>query len=50
MYRDMLRSRELSDRIERTYVAQGGTNVIHYLGVTPMHAPSAARLLPSTNG
>jgi Xaa-Pro aminopeptidase len=37
-----LTERELSDRIERTYVAQGGTNVIHYLGVTPMHDPSVA--------
>jgi Xaa-Pro dipeptidase len=34
--------RELGDLIERAYVADGGTNVIHYLGVTPMHAPSVA--------
>ena len=31
--------RELGDCIEHAYVADGGTNVIHYLGVTPMHAP-----------
>jgi Xaa-Pro dipeptidase len=37
-----LTERELGDRIERAYVADGGTNVIHYLGVTPMHAPSVA--------
>ena len=37
-----LTERELGDRIERAYMAQGGTNVIHYLGVTPMHAPCVA--------
>jgi Xaa-Pro aminopeptidase len=37
-----LTERELGDRIERAYVADGGTNVIHYLGVTPTHAPSVA--------
>ena len=37
-----LTERELGDRIERTYVADGGTNVIHYLGVTSMHAPCVA--------
>ena len=37
-----LTERELGDRIERAYVADGGTNVIHYLGVTPMHAPCVA--------
>src|SRR5205085_268807 len=37
-----LTERELGDRIERAYVADGGTNVIHYLGVTPMRAPSVA--------
>lgn len=34
--------RELANAIERAYVAQGGINVIHYVGVTPMHAPSLA--------
>ena len=37
-----LTERELGDLIERAYVAEGGTNVIHYLGVTPMHDPSVA--------
>jgi Xaa-Pro aminopeptidase len=32
--------RELGDRIERTYVAKGGTNFIHYIGATPMSNPS----------
>ncbi len=31
--------RELGDRIERAYVAQGATNVIHYIGTTSMSAP-----------
>jgi Xaa-Pro aminopeptidase len=31
--------RELGDRIERAYVAQGATNVIHYIGATSMSAP-----------
>src|SRR5262249_42554211 len=34
-----LSERQLGDLIERTYVAEGGTNVIHYLGVTSMHDP-----------
>jgi Xaa-Pro aminopeptidase len=34
--------RELGDRIERAYVAQGGVNWIHYVGVTPMHDPQLA--------
>ncbi len=34
-----LTERELGDIIERAYVADGGTNWIHYIGVTPMHAP-----------
>jgi Xaa-Pro aminopeptidase len=25
--------------VERAYVREGGTNVIHYIGVTPMHDP-----------
>lgn len=31
-----LNERELGDRIERAYVAQGATNVIHYIGATSM--------------
>jgi Xaa-Pro aminopeptidase len=34
--------RDLGDLVERAYVAQGGTNVIHYFGVTPMQAPQLA--------
>ncbi len=34
--------RELGDMIERSYVALGGTNVIHFIGVTPMANPSLA--------
>jgi Xaa-Pro dipeptidase len=34
-----LTERELGDVVERSYVAFGGTNVIHYFGVTPMGAP-----------
>ena len=37
-----LTERELGDLVERAYVAQGGTNVIHYFGVTPMQAPQLA--------
>jgi Xaa-Pro aminopeptidase len=37
-----LSERELGDLIERAYVALGGTNVIHYLGITPMAAPGIA--------
>jgi Xaa-Pro aminopeptidase len=37
-----LSERELGDLVERAYVAQGGTNVIHYFGVTPMHDPQLA--------
>jgi Xaa-Pro dipeptidase len=44
-----LSERELGDVVERAYVAQGGTNVIHYIGVTPMNAPDLAvpRQFPS---
>jgi Xaa-Pro aminopeptidase len=35
-----LTERELGDLVEREYVALGGTNVIHFIGVTPMHAPA----------
>jgi len=31
--------RELADLVEHSYIALGGTNVIHYFGVTPMAAP-----------
>ncbi|MEJ0078245.1 MAG: M24 family metallopeptidase [Alphaproteobacteria bacterium] len=37
-----LTERELGDLVERAYVAQGGTKVIHYFGVTPMHDPHLA--------
>ena len=35
-----LTERELADLVERAYVARGGTNVIHFFGVTPMTDPS----------
>jgi Xaa-Pro dipeptidase len=31
--------RELADVVERAYIALGGTNVIHFIGVTPMADP-----------
>jgi Xaa-Pro dipeptidase len=34
--------RELSNAIERAYVAEGGVNVIHYIGATAMRAPDCA--------
>ena len=34
--------RELGDLVERAYVAQGATNVIHYIGTTAMSAPDLA--------
>jgi Xaa-Pro dipeptidase len=34
-----LTERQLGDLIERSYVADGATNVIHYLGTTPMRDP-----------
>src|SRR3954452_568188 len=37
-----LTERELGDLVERAYVPQGGTNVIHYFGVTPMADPQIA--------
>jgi len=44
--RDRLRpgltERELGDPVERAYAALGGTNVIHYFGVTPMNDPQLA--------
>jgi Xaa-Pro aminopeptidase len=45
-----LDERELGDRIERAYVAAGGTNVIHFIGVTAMENSDLAvpRQFPST--
>ena len=37
-----LTERELGELVERAYVAYGGTNVIHYFGVTPMRDPQLA--------
>jgi Xaa-Pro dipeptidase len=37
-----LSERELADLVERSYVTLGGTNVIHFIGVTPMAAPRLA--------
>lgn len=37
-----LTERQLGDLVERAYVADGGTKVIHYFAVTPMHAPARA--------
>jgi Xaa-Pro dipeptidase len=37
-----LTERQLGDLVERAYVADGGTNVIHYFAVTPMAAPTRA--------
>lgn len=37
-----LTERQLGDVIERAYVADGGTNVIHYIGTTSMHDPRLA--------
>jgi Xaa-Pro dipeptidase len=37
-----LTERDLGDLVERAYIAQGGTNVIHYFGVTPMRDPRIA--------
>jgi Xaa-Pro dipeptidase len=35
-----LTERELADVVERAYIALGGTNVIHFFGVTSMAAPA----------
>ena len=42
--------RELGNLVERAYVAQGATNVIHYIGTTSMKAPDLAvpRQFPTT--
>jgi Xaa-Pro aminopeptidase len=37
-----LSERDLADLVERSYVALGGTNVIHYFGVTAMAEPRLA--------
>jgi Xaa-Pro dipeptidase len=37
-----LTERQLGDLVERAYVADGGTNVIHYFAATPMRAPARA--------
>jgi Xaa-Pro dipeptidase len=37
-----LTERQLGDLVERAYVAEGGTNVIHFFAVTSMHAPTRA--------
>lgn len=37
-----LTERQLGDLIECTYVADGGTNVIHYIGATSMYDPRLA--------
>jgi Xaa-Pro aminopeptidase len=37
-----LTERQLGDLIERAYLADGGTNWIHYIGATAMHAPALA--------
>jgi Xaa-Pro dipeptidase len=37
-----LNERELGNMVERAYVGQGGVNVIHYFGATPMHDPRIA--------
>jgi len=44
-----LTERQLGDLVERAYVADGGTNVIHFLGLTSMHNPQVAvpRQFPS---
>ena len=34
-----MNERELGDLVERAYIAQGATNVIHYIGTTSMRAP-----------
>jgi Xaa-Pro dipeptidase len=37
-----LNERELGNLVERSYVGEGGVNVIHYFGATPMHDPRIA--------
>ena len=42
--------RELGDLVERSFISQGATNVIHYIGTTSMTAPDLAvpRQFPTT--
>ena len=42
--------RELGDLVERAYISQGATNVIHYIGTTSMNAPDLGvpRQFPTT--
>ena len=44
--------RELGDLVERAYISQGATNVIHYIGTTSMSAPDLGvpRQYPTTRG
>ena len=37
-----MNERELGDLVERAYISQGATNVIHYIGTTSMSAPDLA--------
>ncbi len=45
-----MNEREFGDLVERAYISQGATNVIHYIGVTSMNAPDLGvpRQFPST--
>jgi Xaa-Pro aminopeptidase len=45
-----MNERELGDLVERSYISQGATNVIHYIGTTSMRAPDLAvpRQFPTT--
>ena len=45
-----LNERELGDMVERAYVSKGATNVIHYIGTTPMNASDLGvpRQFPTT--
>lgn len=45
-----LNERELGDLVERAYISQGATNVIHYIGTTSMAAPDLGvpRQFPTT--
>ncbi len=41
-----LNERELGDMIERAYISQGATNVIHYIGITSMQRAGPRRAAP----
>ena len=45
-----MNERELGDLVERAYISQGATNVIHYIGTTSMSAPDLGvpRQFPTT--